>query len=172
MSPCAFNIAPRPSSPSVASTTLVSSVQFSPSVVSDSLHPQVLQHTRPPCPSPSPWVCSNSCSLSQWCHPIISSSVIPFSSSLQSFPESGSFPMSQFFPSGGQSIGVSVSASVLPMIIQEWFPLGLTLVISFRKNWLIWKDPDAGKDWRQEEKGRTEYEMAGWFHWLNGHEFE
>ena len=79
---------------------------------------------RLPCPSSSPRPCSNSCPLSQWCHPTISFSVIPFSSCLQSFPESGSFPMSQFFASGGQSIGVSASASVLPVNIQDWFPLG------------------------------------------------
>ena len=79
-----------------------------------------------PCPSPSPVACSNSCPLSRWCFPTISSSVIPFSSCLQSFPESGSFPMSQFFTSGGQSIGVSASTSLLPMNIQDWFPLGLT----------------------------------------------
>ena len=82
-----------------------------------------LQHARPPCPSPIPGAHSNSCPLSRWCHPTISSSVIPFSSRLQSFPASGSFPMSQFFASGGQSIGVSASASVLLMNIQDWFPL-------------------------------------------------
>ena len=94
-------------------------VQFSHSVVSDSLQPHELQHTRPPCPSPTPGVYSNSHPLSRWCHPTISSSVIPFSSRLQSLPTSGSFPMSQFFPSGGQSIGVSASTSVLPMNIQD-----------------------------------------------------
>ena len=91
-----------------------SSVQFSCSVVSDSLWPHGLQHTRLPCPSPTPGVCSNSCLLSQWCHPTVSSSVIPFSPCLQSFPASGSFPMSQFFTSGSQSIGVSALASILP----------------------------------------------------------
>ena len=96
-------------------------VQFSHSVVSDSLWPHGLQHTRPPCPPPTPKVYSNSCPLSWWWHPIISSSVIPFSSRLQSFPASGSFPKSQFFASGGWSIGVSASASVLPMNIQDWF---------------------------------------------------
>ena len=100
-----------------------SSVQFSHSVMSDSLQPYGLHHTRPPCPSPTPGVCSNSCPSSQWCHPTISSSVVPFSSHLQSFPASGSFPMSQFFATGGQSIGVSAT-SVLPMNIQDWFPLG------------------------------------------------
>ena len=99
-------------------------VQFSRSVVSDSLWPHGLQHTRPPCPSPTPRVYSNSCPLSLWYHPAISSSVVPFSSRLQSFPASGSFPMSQFFTSGGRSIGVSASTSVLPMSIQDWFPLG------------------------------------------------
>ena len=102
------------------------SVQFSPSVVSDSLWPHGLQHTRPSCPSPTPGVYSNSCPLSQWCHPTISSSVISFSSCLKCFPASGSFQMSRFFESGGQSIGLSASASVLPMNIQDWFPLGLT----------------------------------------------
>ena len=105
-------------------------VQFSHSVVSDSLRPHELQHSRPPCPSPIPGVYSNSCPLSQWCHPTISSSVIPFSSCLQSFPASGSFPVSQFFTSDGQSIGVSASTSVLPMNIQHWFPLGWTGWIS------------------------------------------
>ena len=102
----------------------IRSVQFSRSVMSNSLWPHGLQHARPPCSSPVPRVYSNSCPLSQWCHPTISSSVIPFSSCLQSFPASGSFPMSQFFTSGGQSVVVSASASVLPMNIQDWFPLG------------------------------------------------
>ena len=100
-----------------------SSVQFSCSVMSDSLWPYGLQHARPPCLSPSSGVYSNSCLLSWWCHPTVSASVILFSC-LQSFPASGSFPMSQFFVSGGQSIGVSASASVLPMNIQDWYPLG------------------------------------------------
>ena len=100
------------------------SVQFSLSVVSDSLQPCGLQCVRLPCPSPTPGACSNSCSLSQWRHLTISSSVVPFSSCLQSFSASGSFQMSQFFTSGGQSIGVSASASVLPMNIQDWFPWG------------------------------------------------
>ena len=95
------------------------SVQFSCSFVSDSLRPQGLQHTRPPCPSPAPGDCSNSCPSSQRSHPTISSSVVPFSSCLQSFPASGSFPMSQFFMSGGQSIGASASTSVLPMNTQD-----------------------------------------------------
>ena len=100
--------------------------------MSDSLQPHGLQHSRPPCPSQTLRACSNSCLLSWWCHPTISSSVIPFSSHLQSFPASGSFQMSQFFISGGQSIGVSASASVLPMNIQDWFPLGWTGWISLQ----------------------------------------
>ena len=108
------------------------SVQFSHSVVSDSLPPHGLQHTTPPCPSPSPGACSDSCPSSQWCHPIISFSVIPFSSCLQSFPASRSFQMSQFFASGGQSIGASAAVSVLPVNIQGWFPLGLTALISLQ----------------------------------------
>ena len=106
------------------------SVQFSLSVVSDSLWPHGLQHAKPPCPSPTPGVYSNFYLLSQWCHPTVPSSVVPFSSCPQSFPASGSFPVSQLFTSGGQSIGVSASASVLPMNIQDWFPLGWTGWIS------------------------------------------
>ena len=94
--------------------------------MSDSLRLHGLQHTRPPCPSPTPGACTNSCPSSRWCHPTISSSVIPFSCCLQSFPASESFPMSQLFASDGQSIGVSASASVLPKNIQDWFPLGFT----------------------------------------------
>ena len=101
-------------------------VQFSLSVMSDSLRPHGLQHTRLPCTSPTPGAYSNSYPSSQLCHPTISFSVIPFSSCLQSFPASGSVPMSQFFASGSQNIGVSASASVLPMNIQDWFPLGWT----------------------------------------------
>ena len=100
------------------------SAQFSCSVVSDSLQPHGLQPARPPCSSPTRRVYSNSCPLSRWCHPTISSSIVPFSSHLHSLPASGSFLMSQFFASGGQSIGVSASASVIPMNIQDWFPLG------------------------------------------------
>ena len=116
----------------MACRTLVpSSVQFSRLVLSDSLQNHWLQNTRLPCPSPTPGACSNSCPSSRWCHPTISSSVVPFSSShLQSFPASGSFHMNQFFESGGQSTGVSASASVLPMNIQDWFPLGWTGWIS------------------------------------------
>ena len=96
----------------------------------DYLWPHGLQYSGPPCPSPTPRVYSNSCPLTWWCHPTISSCVIPFSSCLRSFPELGSFPMSQFFASGGQSVGVSASALALPMNIQDWFPLGLTGWIS------------------------------------------
>ena len=111
-------------------------VQFSCSVVSDSLQLHGLQHTRFPCLSPIPGASSNSNPSSQWCHPTISSSVVPFSSCLQSFPASGSFPMSQFFTSGGQSTGFSASASVLPMNIQNGFPLGLTGLISLQSKGL------------------------------------
>ena len=113
-----------------------SSIQLSRSVMSDSLRPHAPQHTRPPCPSPTPRVHSNPCPLSWWCHPTISYCVIPFSSHLQSFPASGSFPMSQLFAGGGQSIGVSASASVLPMNIQDWFPLGWTGRISLQSKGL------------------------------------
>ena len=100
-----------------------SSVQFSRSVLSNSLRPHESQHARPPCLSPTPRVHSNSCASSRWCHPAISSSVVPFSSCHQSLPASGSFSMSQLFTWGGQSIGVSASASVLPMNTQDWSPL-------------------------------------------------
>ena len=106
------------------------SVQFSDSVVSNSLRPHEPQHTRPPCPSPTLGVYSNPCPSSRWCRPTISSSVIPFSSCPQSFPASGSFSMSQLFTSGGLSIGVSASASVLPMNSQDWSPVGWTVWIS------------------------------------------
>ena len=112
------------------------SAQFSRSVVSDSLQPHEPQHARRPCPSPSPGAYPNSCPLSQWDHPTISSSFIPFSSCLQSFSESGSFPTSQLFTSGGQSIGVSASASVLPMNTQDWSPLGWTGWISLQSKGL------------------------------------
>ena len=107
-------------------------VQFSRSVGSDSLRPHESQYTRPPCPSPTPGVYSNSCPLRQWCHPTISSFIVPFSSCPQSFPASRSFQMNQLFSSGGQSIEVSASASVLPMKIQDWFPLGWT-------DWISWQ---------------------------------
>ena len=118
--------------PSYHLKSLSSSAQFSCSIVSDSLWPHGLQHARPPCPSPIPGACSNSCPLSRWCHPTISSSLGPFSSCLQSFPASGSLQMSQLFALGGQNIGVSASASVLPMNIQDWFPLGWTGWISLQ----------------------------------------
>ena len=113
----------------------ISSVQFICSVMSDSLWAHGLQHARPPCPSPTPGVYSNSCPLSQWCYQTISSSVFPFSC-LQSFPESESFPVSQLFASGVQSIGISASASVFPMNIQDWFPLGWTGWISLQSKGL------------------------------------
>ena len=109
---------------------------FSHSVMPDSLWPHGLQQARLPCPSPTPGAYTNSYSLSQWCHPTISSSVVPLSSCLRSFPASGSFPMRQFLTSGGQSIGVSASASVLSMNIQDWFPLGLTGLISLQSKGL------------------------------------
>ena len=111
-------------------------VQFSCSVMSDSLRPHESQHARPPCPSPTPKVDSNTCPLSRWCHPAISSSVVLFSSCPQSLPASGSFPMSQLFPWGGQSTGVSASASVLPMNTQDWSPLGWTGWISLQSKGL------------------------------------
>ena len=127
-------------------------VQFSHSALSDSLQLHGLQHARPTCPSPTPRVYSNSCSLSQWCHPIISFSAIPFSSCLQSFPASGSFQMSQLFPSGGQSTGVSASTSVLTMNIQDWFSLGWTGLISLHSkglskvfSWLVRITTNCGK---------------------------
>ena len=116
----------------VSCVSWTDSVQSSCSVVSDSLRPHESQYARPPCPSPTPGVYSNPCPLSQWCHPTISSSVIHFSSCPQSFPASGSFPMSQLFTSGGQSIGVSASTSVLPTNTQDWSPLRWTDWISLQ----------------------------------------
>ena len=137
-------------------TIFLASVQFSGSVMSwffvtpwSAAHQASLSIT-------NSWSLLKLMSINWWCHPIISSSVVPFSC-LLSFPASGSFPVNQFFPSGGQSIRVSASVSVLPMNIQNWF---------------TGKDPDAGKDCRQEEKVTTEDEMVGWHHRLNGHEFE
>ena len=112
------------------------SVQFSHSVMSDSLRPHELQHARPPCPSPTPRVYSNSCPSSRWCHPAISSSVVPSSSCPQSHQASGSFPISQLFAWGGQGTGVSASASVLPMSTQDWSPLGWTGWISLQSRGL------------------------------------
>ena len=119
-----------------SSHSYFSSIQFSRSVVSDSLRPHEPQHAKPPCPSPTPRVHPNPCPLSQWCHLTISSSVNPFSFCPQSFPSSGSFQMSQLSTSGGQSIGVSASTSVLPMNIQVWFPLGLTSSVSLQSKGL------------------------------------
>ena len=109
--------------------------QFSHSVESDSFRPHESHHARPPCPSPTPWVHSNPCPSSQWCHPAISSSVIPFSSCPQSLSASKSFPMSQLFTWGGQSIGVSALASVLPMIIHDWFHSGIYFKEMIRQIW-------------------------------------
>jgi len=110
--------------------------QFSHSVTSDTLPPREPKHARPPCPSPTPGVCPNPCPLSRWCHPTISSSVVTFSSHFQSFPASGSFQMSQLFASGGQSIGISAAASVLPMHTQDWSPLEWTGWISLQSKGL------------------------------------
>ena len=126
---------------------IIRSGQSSRSFVSDSLRPHESQHARPPCPSPTPGVHPDSCPSNQWCHPAISSSVVPFSSCPQTFPASGSFPKSQLFTSSGQNIGVSASTSVLPMNIQGWLPLGLTGFISLQSkglsrvlsNMTIWK---------------------------------
>ena len=115
---------------------MTTSVQFNLSVMSNSLQPHGLQLTRPPCPSPTPGVYLNSCPLSRWCHPTISSSVIPFSSCPQSFPASGSFQMNQLFASGGQTIGISASTSVLPVNTQDWSPLTWTGWISFQSKGL------------------------------------
>ena len=147
-------------------TISVSSVQFSCSVVSDFLRPHGLQHARLPCPSPTPGAYSNSCPLSRWCHPTISSSVVPFSSHLQSFPASGSFQMSQFLASGGQSIGVSASASVLPMNIQDWFPLGWTGWISLLqgtlKSFLQHHSSKASVPWQFRDVYFTHEENMIW----------
>ena len=124
----------------------VRSVQFSRSVVSNTLRPHRLHNARSPCPSLTPGACSNLCPLSQWCHPTISSSVVPFFSCLQSFPASGSLPMSQFFASGGQSIGASASASVLPVNIQNWFPLGLALIsLQSKELWRVFSSTTVCK---------------------------
>ena len=125
---------PYPSFPSDCSWVML--MLFSCSAMSDSLQPNGLQHSRLPCPSLFPGVCSNSCPLSQWCHPTILSSIISLSSCLQSFPASGSFPMNQFFSWGSQSIGVSASTSVLPMNIQDWFPSGFTCWVSLQSKGL------------------------------------
>ena len=126
-----------------------SSVQFSHSAVSNSLWPRESQHARPPCPSPTPGVYSNSCPSSRWCHPTNSSSVVPFSSCTQSLPASGSFPMSQLFAWGGQSIGVSASASVLPMNTQDWSSLGWIGWISLQSKGLsrVFSNTTVPKHW-------------------------
>ena len=127
----------------------IRSIQFSHSVMSDSLQLHGLQCVRPLCSSLTPRVYPNSCPLSQWCHPTISSSVAPFSSYPQSFTASGAFPASQFFASGGQSVGVSASASVLPMNIQDWFPLGWTGLISLLSKGLLKVFSSATAQWCQ-----------------------
>ena len=134
------------------------SVQFSCSVVSDSLQPHEPQHARPPCPSPTPRVHPNPGPLSRWCHPTISSSVVPYSFCPQSFPASGSFPMSQLFASGGQSIGVSASALVLPVNIQDWSPLGWTGWISLQSKGLlrVFSNTTGQKDQLDHFKTKTE----------------
>ena len=146
----------------------VISVYFSCSFVSDSLQPHGLQHARFPCPSPTPEASSNSCPVSQWCHPIISSSVFPSSCCLQSFPESESFPISQFFTSSGPSIGSSASVSVLPMNIQDWFPLGLAGLISLRSKGRYEKA--KSKPWSTYAVAKEELMGAGcvvkWFNVL------
>ena len=137
--------------------------------MSNSLWPYGLQHARLPCPSPIPGACSNSCPSSWWCHPASSSSVVPLSSCLQSFPALGSFPMSQFFTSDGQSIRVSASASVLPMNIQEWFPLALT-------GWISLSPRDSQKSLLQHHSSKTSIlqhsafflvHRTFYFQWLN-----
>ena len=126
---------------------ITASVQFSHTVLSDSLRPHESQHARPPCPSPTPRVHSNSCPSSWWCHPAISSSVVPFSSCPQSLPASGSFPMSQLFAWGSQGIGVSASASVLPKNTQDWSPLGWTVWIFLQSNglWRVFSNTTVQK---------------------------
>ena len=146
---------------------IFSSVQFSHSVMSDSLWPHGLQHARLPCPSPTPRAYSNSCPSCWWCHPTKLSSVVPFSSRLQSFPAWGSFPMSRFFTSGGQSIGVSASASVLSRNIQDWFPLKLTGLISLQSKGLsksspntlkaLWHAPIKENVWKESNLSSKKY---------------
>jgi len=143
---CLPNIPPSSFPPYILNKVI--SVQFSCSVMSNYLPPHVLQHTRLPCPSPIPRACSNSCPSHQWCHPTISSSVIPFSSCPQSCLASGSFLRSQLFASGDQSIGASALASVLPMNIQDWFPLELTGLISLQSKGLSIVFSMLGRGWR------------------------
>ena len=136
--------------------------QFSQSVVPDSLQPHELQHTRPPCSSPTPRVYSNSCPLCWWCHPTISSSVVAFSSCPQSLPASGSFQMSQLFASGGQSIRVSASTSVLPMNIQGWFPLGWT-------GWISLQSMGLSRLFSNTTVQKHQFFTAQLFLWSNSH---
>ena len=149
-------------------------VQFSCSVVSDSLWPHESQHDRPPCPSPTPGACSNSRPSSWWCHPAISSSVIPFSSCPQSLPASGSFQMSQLFPSGGQSIGVSASASVLPMNTQDWSLLGCTGWIALQSKGLsrVFSNTTVQKHqlFRTQLSSQSNFHIHTWL--LENHSFD
>ena len=137
--------------------------------MSDCLQPCGLQHSRLPCPSLSPGVCSNSCPLSLWCHPTISSSVAPFFSCPQSFPASGSFPMSQLFTSGGQNTGASASASVLLMNIQGWFPLGLTGVISLLSNDILSRENSEDSFRPPTQWWVREFTIAGAEHTIKFH---
>ena len=137
-------------------------VQFSCSVVSNSFQPHGPQCASPPCPSPIPGAYSNSCPLSQWCHPTVLSSVVPCSSCLQSFPASGSFKMSQFFQSGGQSIGSFSSISVLPMNTQDWFPLGLT-------GWISLQSKGLSRVFSNTTVQKQQFFGAQLFLWSNSH---
>ena len=143
-------------------TVMMILYQFSHSVVSDSLQLHEPQHARPPCPSPTPRVYPNPCPLSWWCHPTISSSVIPFSSCLQSFPASGSFQMSQLFSSGGQSIGVSASTSVLSMNTQDWSPLGWT-------GWISLQSKELSRDFSNTTVQKHQFFGAQLSLWSNSH---
>ena len=140
----------------------ISSIQFNCSVMFDSMRPHGLQHARPPCPLPTPGAYSNSCPSSQWCHPNISSSVIPFSSCFQSVLASRSFPRSQFFASGGNSIGVSASTSVLLMNIQDWFPLGWT-------GWLFLKSNGLSRVFSSTIIQKHQFFSAQFSLWSNSH---
>ena len=152
------------------------SARFSRSVVSDSLWPHGLQQTSLPCSWPAPGASSNSCLLSRWCYPTISSSVVPFSSSLQSFHASGSFPMSQFFASGGQNIRASASASALPVNIQDWFLLGLTGPCSSRDSQKsfptpqfksgVWEDPTCCETTKPMHPNYEACSLESWVHML------